>query len=147
MAQEIRHLWDRLNYVLGQIDELKEVPRGTSTEQLTQQVGGLQVALQAVQDSLTTGRTFVAFGESQPVGDTTSVAIAGASNGLTFAGTSSALTFTVTGAATFRAAIGAPAAASIVATTLTLAKITGGGADGSLTLSSEGVVTAYVAPT
>jgi hypothetical protein len=45
------------------------------------------------------------------------------------------------------AALGGANAASISATTLTLAKITGGGSDGSLTLSAQGVVTAYSAPT
>ena len=54
-----------------------------------------------------------------------------------------------TGASTTAAALsnlGAATAASISATTLTLAKITGGGSDGSLTLSAQGVVTAYSAP-
>lgn len=36
---------------------------------------------------------------------------------------------------------------AIVAATIPLAKITGGGADGSLTVNAEGIVTAYVAPT
>jgi hypothetical protein len=36
---------------------------------------------------------------------------------------------------------------AIVAATIPLAKITGGGTDGSLTVNAEGIVTAYIAPT
>lgn len=48
-----------------------------------------------------------------------------------------------------RSNLGAAAKASpaIVAATIPLAKITGGGTDGSLTVNTEGIVTAYVAPT
>lgn len=145
LAQEIRQIWDRLNYALLQIDALKDVPRGT--QQLAGQVGGLQVALQAVQDSLTTGRTFVAFGESQPISDLTSVTIAGVSNGLTFGGTSGAVTFTVTSASTFRAAIVAAIATAVGAHTIILVKITGGGVDGSLTFNNDGTIVSYVDPT
>lgn len=59
------------------------------------------------------------------------------------------LTVVVTNAATARAALGAAAKASpaITAAIIPLAKITGGGADGSITVNAEGIVTAYVAPT
>jgi len=50
-------------------------------------------------------------------------------------------------AAAIRGRISAPAKAAITGTTIPLAKITGGGTDGSITVSAEGVVTAYVAPT
>lgn len=48
-----------------------------------------------------------------------------------------------------RTNLGAAAAASpaITPATITLAKITGGGTDGSITVSADGVITAYVAPT
>lgn len=57
------------------------------------------------------------------------------------------LTMAVANAATARGAIGAAQAQSIAGATIPLAKITGGGADGSITVNAEGVVTAYVAPT
>lgn len=66
----------------------------------------------------------------------------GAANTVTFA-------ITVSNAATARSNLGAAAKASpaIVGATIPLAKITGGGVDGSITVNAEGIVTAYVAPT
>lgn len=52
-----------------------------------------------------------------------------------------------TDAATARTNLGAAAAAAITGATIPLAKITGGGTDGSITVNAQGVVTAYVAPT
>ncbi len=51
--------------------------------------------------------------------------------------------------ATTRSNLGAAEAANppIVAGVIPLAKITGGGADGSITVNSSGVITAYTAPT
>lgn len=144
VAQEIRRLWDRLNYALSQIDLLRAIPRGTGT---TSPESAERVALQAASDPLTRGRAFVAFGESQPVGDPTSVAVAGASNGLTFSGATNALSFVVTSAASFRAAIGAAAATAVGAHTMTLAKITAGGTNGSLSWNADGAITAFVDPT
>lgn len=82
------------------------------------------------------------------------VAVAGSSaSGFTVSasGAGNTLTFSlaVTNAATARSNLGAAAKASpaIVAATIPLAKITGGGVDGSITVNAEGIVTAYVAPT
>lgn len=66
--------------------------------------------------------------------------------GVTF-GAGPGYVFAISSASSFRGAIGAAAKSSITGTTLTLAKITGPGTDGSITISAEGVVTAYVAPT
>ena len=71
-----------------------------------------------------------------------SVASSAAGNQLT-------LSVTITNAATARGGLGAAAKASpaIVGAVIPLAKITGGGVDGSITVNAEGIVTAYVAPT
>lgn len=50
-------------------------------------------------------------------------------------------------AASARTQLGAAAAQSIAADTIPLAKITGGGADGSLTVTAEGTISGYVKPT
>lgn len=77
-----------------------------------------------------------------------SISISGGSTGYTF-GTSPSFTMAVSSAATARGAIGAAAKASpaITGASIPLAKITGPGADGSITVNAEGIVTAYVAPT
>lgn len=84
-------------------------------------------------------------------GSVSSVDADGGVTGYDFTGgpitSSGTLTMVVNNAATARSAIGAAAAQSIVGTTIPLAKITGGGVDGSITVNAEGVVTAYVAPT
>lgn len=50
-------------------------------------------------------------------------------------------------AAAARASLGAAASSGVAAHTITLAKLTGGGANGSITWNSDGVVTAFVDPT
>lgn len=143
--QLFKQLWDRVNFL---IDRLSTIEQTTAPVlRLDGEVSRLKVAIQAASDNLTQGRTFVAFDQSQPVSDQSAVSLAGLTNGLTFSGTTSTVSFSVTSAATFRSAIGAAASTGIVGVTLTLAKITGGGTDGSITLTAEGTVSAYVAPT
>jgi|SRR6185436_14512191 len=50
-------------------------------------------------------------------------------------------------AAGARGNLGAAAKAAITGATIPLAKITGGGTDGSITVNADGIVTGYVAPT
>lgn len=84
-------------------------------------------------------------------GSVASVDASGGATGYTFTGgpitSSGTLTMSVSSQATARGAIGAAQAQSIAGATIPLAKITGGGVDGSITVNAEGVVTAYVAPT
>jgi len=144
-VQLFKQLWDRVNFLIERLDTLQQV--AAPVGQLQGEVGRLKVALQAASDTLTQGRTFVAFDQSQPVSDAIAVSLAGLTNGLTFSGTTSTVTFTVTNAATFRSSVGAATSTGITATTLTLAKITGGGSNGSITLTADGCISAYVAPT
>lgn len=104
----IRHLYDRVNYVL---DRVGKAPDGTTPQRtidLHTQVRKLSVALQAVQDSLVQSTTFVGFGNSQPV--STSLAISGSGIGYIFTESSPGiLTMSVASASTARSAIGAAA--------------------------------------
>lgn len=84
-------------------------------------------------------------------GSVSSVDADGGVTGYDFTGgpitSSGTLTMAVVNAATARGAIGAAEAQAIAGATIPLAKITGGGTDGSITVNAEGVVTAYTAPT
>ena len=75
----------------------------------------------------------------------------GAGFSITPSGTPGQLSLSVgvSNAATARGALNAAekATPAITGAVIPLAKITGGGADGSLTVNAEGIVTAYVAPT
>ena len=62
-------------------------------------------------------------------------------------GSSPSFVMTITSASGFRAAIGTDAPTSITAHTIPIAKITGGGTDGSITVNANGRVSAYVDPT
>lgn len=142
--QILRQLIDRVNYLLT----LK--PSAGST--LAKKTGpstpsGMNVAIQAAQDSLTQQQTFVGFGQAQPI--SADQQIGGTTLGLTFSGAASSITLTVTNALTFRSAIQAAAKANPALTpaTIPLAKITPTGTDGSITVNAEGIVTAYVLPT
>ena len=75
----------------------------------------------------------------------------GAGFSITPSGTPGQLSLSVgvSNATTARGALNAAekATPAITGAVIPLAKITGGGADGSLTVNAEGIVTAYVAPT
>lgn len=147
--RSFRQLWDRVTYILQRIEAMdaEEVPPDTVRQA---DVAGLKVAIQAVQDQLTQSSTFVNAGNNAftPT-DTTSVALAGSGDGIDLSGTTAAGVVNVSNAAALRTAAGAAAAANpaIVGAVIPLAKITGGGADGSITVSTEGIITAYTAPT
>lgn len=140
-----RAVWERLNFLLSEVASLKEKVQnagggGTEIARLTTQI-------QAATDDLTQLQTYVGKGGTQFV--STDSAVSGSGVGLQLAGPGSSVVITVTNAATFRSAVSAAAKASpaIVAATIPLFKITGGGADGSISVNTEGIVTAYVAPT
>jgi len=140
-----RAVWDRINFLLKEVDLIKQKVQNASS-------GGTQIArlttqVQAASDALTQLQTFVGKGQTQFT--STDSTVAGSGVGLQFAGPGSAVVITVTNGSAMRSAIGAAAKASpaIVAATIPLAKITGPGADGSISVNAEGIVTAYVAPT
>lgn len=138
-------LWQRINYLLNELGSLKQ--------QLSQinfsegQIRGLQTQIQAASDTLTELQTFVGKGQTQFVSTSSSLSATGV--GMTITGSIGSGTIAITSATSFRSAISAAAKASpaIVGATITLAKITGGGTDGSITVNAEGIVTAYVQPT
>jgi len=140
-----RAVWDRINFLLKEVDLIKQKVQNVSS-------GGTQIArlttqVQAASDALTQLQTFVGKGQTQFT--STDSTVAGSGVGLQLAGPGSAVVITVTNGSAMRSAIGAAAKASpaIVAATIPLAKITGPGADGSISVNAEGIVTAYVAPT
>jgi len=101
-----------------------------------------------------TGTTFVISSGGQFVtatvnGTTNEIAITTVGTVVTFAFASGFFLKGYNDAAAIRGRIAAAAKASpaITGAVIPLAKITGGGADGSITVNAEGIVTAYVAPT
>ena len=100
LRKTIQHLYDRINYLIGQVETGRQVP-----SEITRRIGTTEVALQAVQDALTTGSAFVNFGQTQPISGTISFTASGI--GLLIAGPSTGATISVTNAATTRAAISA----------------------------------------
>lgn len=142
--QSVEQLYHRVNFLIERIGTSSP---GTQIQQVTEKVKQIDVALQAVQDSLTQGSTFVAFGQSQPVADTASVALTATGVGYSISGPSSAGVIAVTNALTARTAIGAAQATAVGAHTITLAALTGGGTQGSITWNADGTVSAFVDPT
>lgn len=143
LRKVLQDLWDRMNYFVQIVGAPSA--KGSATT-LVDQVSKLQVVLQTVQDSLTQQSTFVGFGVSSPVAPTASVSFLASGIGLEIAGSSSAAVISVTSAAATRAAIDAAQRGAPGAHTITLAALTGGGAQGSITWNADGVVTAYVDP-
>ena len=138
-------LWQRVNYLLGELGQMKqELAQARFSEG---QIKCLQTQIQAASDSLTQLQTFVGKGSTQFVSTSDSLSASGV--GMTITGAIGSGTIAISNAASFRSAISAAAKASpaIVGATITLAKITGGGTDGSITVNAEGIVTAYVQPT
>jgi hypothetical protein len=140
-----RAVWDRINFLLKEVDLIKQKVQNASSSGT--QIARLTTQVQAASDALTQLQTFVGKGQTQFT--STDSTVAGSGVGLQLAGPGSAVVITVTSGSAMRSAIGAAAKASpaIVAATIPLFKITGGGADGSITVNAEGIVTAYVLPT
>lgn len=140
-----RELWNRLNFLLTEVESLKQEMKGLGVS--GGKIQGLQTQIQAAADSLTELQTFVSKGQTQFVSTSSSLAASGV--GMTISGSIGSGTITISSAATFRSAISAAAKASpaLAPAVIPLAKITGGGTDGSITVNAEGIVTAYTAPT
>lgn len=66
MRQIVRQIWDRLNFVLDEVEKIKTTP-SQALGSVQSQVSRLNVAIQAVQDSLTQQNTFVSFGSATPI--------------------------------------------------------------------------------
>jgi len=138
-------LWQRVNYLLNELGSVKQ--QIVDAKFGEGQIKGLQTQIQAASDTLTELQTFVGKGQTQFVSTSSSLSASGV--GMTITGSIGSGTISITSASSFRSAISAAAKASpaIVGATITLAKITGGGTDGSITVNAEGIVTAYVQPT
>lgn len=140
-----RAVWDRINFLLGQVASLNERMAGLGAGRQAQAISQLQVQIAAVQDALTQAGTFVGAGSSQF--SPPSVTIAASGDGFTISGPSDAGTVSVTDATVARAALDAAQRQSPGAHTIMLAPITGGGMAGSITWSADGVVSGFVDPT
>lgn len=140
-----RELWNRVNFLLTEINSLKLEMKGLSGA--GSRLDGLQTQIQAASDSLTELQTYVGKGQTQFVSTSSSLSASGV--GMTITGSIGSGTISISNAASFRIAISAAAKANpaIAPATIPLAKITGGGVDGSITVNAEGIVTAYVLPT
>lgn len=140
-----RELWNRLNFLLTEVDNLKAEMKKVSGS--GSRLDGLQTQIQAAADSLTELQTYVGKGQTQFVSTSSSLSATGV--GMTISGSIGSGTISITNAASFRSAISAAAKANpaIAPATIPLAKITGGGTDGSITVNAEGIITSYVAPT
>lgn len=140
-----RELWNRLNFLLTEVDNLKAEMKKVSGS--GSRLDGLQTQIQAAADSLTELQTYVGKGQTQFVSTSSSLSATGV--GMTISGSIGSGTISISSATTFRSAINAAAKASPAGApaVIPLAKITGGGTDGSISINSEGVVTAFVAPT
>lgn len=147
--RSFRQLWDRVTYILQRLEaqDAETVPKDVVRQA---DLAGLRVAIQAVQDDLTQSQTFVNAGNNAftPT-DQTALAVAGSGDGITLSGQTDSIVVNVSSPAALRSAAEAARVATpaIVGATITLAKITGGGTDGSLTVNSEGIITSYIVPT
>ena len=140
-----RAVWDRINFLLREIATINERLAGLGSGRQAQAIGELQVQIAAVQDQLTQAGTFVNAGSSSF--NASSVTISASGDGFSISGASDNGVINVDSPTTARAALDAAQAESPGAHTIPLAKITGGGADGSITWSADGVVSAFVDPT
>jgi hypothetical protein len=148
-ARDIHNLWDRVNYLIDQLNEmrglLETLAQGTSS--ISAKSKQLEVSLATVQDALTQGTTFAGTGNDS-LNSTTQ--ISGSGVGYSFSQNSAGVvTMTVSNPATARGAIDAAEAQAPAGApaTITLAKITPAGLDGSLSITAEGTINAFTAPT
>lgn len=140
-------IWQRVNWMLDELDRLNQRLEGLGTGQQARLIADLRVQIAAVQDELTQAQTFVGAGGTNF--NATGASLTATGDGLEITGTTGAGVINVTSPSALRAAAEAARVATpaIVAATIPLAKITGGGVDGSISVNVEGIVTAYVAPT
>lgn len=140
-----RAVWDRINYLLTEIAGINARLAGLGTGRQEKAISELKVQIAVVQDALTQAGTFVNAGNS--AFNSSSVTIAASGDGFSITGSSDAGVINVDNPVTARAALGAAEAETPGAHTITLLKLTGGGADGSITWNADGVVSAFVDPT
>jgi len=136
----LQQLWLRVNHLIevqGKVVESKKGGKGI--------IPTPNVSIPAASDSLLGGQTY-----ANPDGtqfSSNSVNISASGDGLSVQGSSGAAVINVDNAATFRSAIGVSLPTGVTAHTITLAKLTPAGANGSITWDANGWVTAYVDPT
>lgn len=108
--QNLRALWDRVTYLLDRVgvDNEPSPTQTVSVAPLTTQIQNLQAAIQTVQDRLTTGTTFIGFGQTQPTSSSVT-SIDGSAAGYTFSPSGFGLAMTLASAVTVRSGIGAAA--------------------------------------
>lgn len=101
------------------------------------------VNIPAASDPNATAQVYgVGFNPNVPI-----TSINGGSTGYTFSMSGTTYTMSVSNAATVRSSISAAQKQSVAAGSVTLLKLTGPGTDGSITITAEGTISAYTAPT
>jgi hypothetical protein len=145
MRRTIQDLFDRVNFLIGEVEKMKAGGMGLAP--LETKVAALEVSLQAATDAGAAGTTFVGFGQNLPAALTGSVNFLATGVGMQISGPSGSATITIVTPATFRAAIVAAVATAVGAHTITLAALTGGGTQGSISWNADGTITAFVDPT
>ena len=145
-AQQIlEHLLDRVNFLLNEVAGIRS-SGATMAQDTAAKVDKLQVALQAATDPTAAGTTFVGFGQNTPI--SSSPVIDGSGVGYQFtSGSGGSLTMSVSSASTARSSISAAQKTAVGAHTITLAALTGGGTQGSISWNADGCVSAFVDPT
>lgn len=142
-ASTDQQLWGRVNFLLSELQAIKSAMQGL--QKPSAEIKGLQVQIQAAADSLTELQTFVGKGNAQFVSTSSSLSATGV--GMTITGSIGSGTIAISNAATFRSAISAAQKTSVGAHTITLAKLTPAGTNGSISWNADGCVSAYVDPT
>lgn len=141
--QEAVRLYTLIDQLQKRISELEKIAGTGNTAQTGPAGLSSSVNIPALADPQATAQVYgQGFNPSVTV-----TAILGGSTGYSFSMSGTTYTMVVSNAATARSAISAAQAQAPGATTVTLAKITPAGANGSLTWSAEGVITAVTLPT
>ena len=136
--QDIASLVREVQDLRRQLDELKGVPSALKPAGLSHAIN-----IPAASDPNATAQVYGAgFNPNVPI-----TAIDGGSTGYSFSMSGTTYTMAVSNAATARSAISAAAKQAVAAGTVTLLKLTGPGANGSITITAEGTISAYTAPT
>lgn len=99
-----RAAWDRINFLLRQIEEINERLTGLGSGEQARKIGELQVQIAAVQDQLTQGGTFVNAGQS--AFSPSSLTISASGDGITISGASDAAVINIVSPSTTRSALG-----------------------------------------
>jgi len=144
VAQMLEHLFDRVNYLLTKVSEGSRGDGGKGIVP-TQRPSGLSVSIAAASDPLLGGSTLASAGDTNFVGQAVPLTATGV--GFSISGTTTSGVISVSNAATARAALGITLPTGVAAHTITIPKLTGGGANGSISWDANGWITAFVDPT